>query len=125
MAAAAAPRTRDGGGGHGARLLWGRRGLEGTQIDEDRAAMNSQRRCPSPTRGREVGDTTDKEGPPVSVIGSGPGRQPERERGQRGARGVCWATGLGLPAGREGEWAAEFAGPRGRGKGSGELGGLS
>ena len=59
------------------------------------------------------------------MIGSGPGHQPERERGQRGARDACWATGLGLPAGREGEWAAEFAGPRGRGKGSGELGGLS
>ena len=59
------------------------------------------------------------------MIGSRPRRQPERERGQRGARGVCWSTGLGLPAWREGEWAAEFSGPRGRGNGSGELVGLS
>jgi len=32
---------------------------------------------------------------------------------------------LVLPAGREGEWAAEFTGPCGRGNGSGELAGLS
>ena len=33
--------------------------------------------------------------------------------------------GLGLLVGREGEWVVEFAAPRGRGKGSGELAWLS
>jgi len=56
--------------------------------------------CLSPVRGQEVGDTTDKEGPPISVRGSGAGRQPEGERGQHGAHGAYWAMGCAGP--REG-----------------------